>query len=51
MPATSELQRGAAGSELGKRRGGVKKQKKKSRKKRAFGTATIAQLRDFARRA
>jgi len=45
MPAVSDKQRKAAGAELGRRRRGFKKNKK-----RAFGTASIKQLRDFARK-
>ena len=44
MPAVSKAQQQAAGAELGRRRRGVK-----TSKKRAFGTASIEDLRDFAR--
>lgn len=45
MPAKSETQRRAAGAELGRRRKGAKKSKR-----RAFGTASQKALRDFARK-
>jgi len=45
MPAKSEAQRRAAGAELGRRRSGKKKSKK-----RAFGTASTKALRDFAKK-
>jgi len=45
MPAVSGKQRRAAGAELGRRRRGTKKNKK-----RAFDTASVKQLRDFARK-
>jgi len=45
MPAKSEKQRKAAGAELGRRRSGAKKSKK-----RPFGTAKTKDLRDFARK-
>jgi len=49
MPSASEKQRQAAGSELSRRRRGVKKQNKR-KATRPFGTATIKQLKDFARK-
>ena len=45
MPAETEKQRRAAGAELGRRRRGVK-----GGKKRAFGTASTKQVRDFAKK-
>ena len=45
MPGKTAKQRRAAGAELGRRRRGVK-----GGKKRAFGTATTRQVRDFARK-
>ena len=45
MPAVSEKQRRLAAMELARRRRGGKK-----RKGRGFGTASVAVLRDFARK-
>tara|TARA_R100001530_G_scaffold95923_1_gene66729 strand:- start:2082 stop:2243 length:162 start_codon:yes stop_codon:yes gene_type:complete len=45
MPAKSPAQRKAAGAELGRRRRGLKKSKGRS-----FGTASIKELRKFARK-
>lgn len=47
MPAKSESQRRAAGAELSRRKKGVKRDKKS---RRAFGGATLKELRDFARK-
>ena len=45
MPAKTAKQRRAAGAELGRRRKGTS-----GGKKRAFGTATTKQVRDFAKK-
>lgn len=49
MPAKSEAQRRAAGTELRKRKQGTKRQPK-GRETRPFGSATQKQLKDFARK-
>lgn len=48
MPET-ERQRQAAGAELNRRQHGAKKQRK-GRETRPFGSASLAVLRDFARK-
>jgi hypothetical protein len=47
MPAKTSRQRKAAGAELGRRRRGVKRQKKATR---PFGSASTKTLRDMAKK-